>query len=58
MIENSENNVYENDGLLTALMALLNVLAVAMIGLVVWSIYSIVENSTAISKLMNGSFLQ
>lgn len=58
MIENSKNEVYENGGLLKALMALLNIAAVAMVGLVIWSVYSIVENSTAIARIMDGSLLQ
>ena len=57
MIENGKNKVQENDRLLTALMALLNIAAVAIVGLVIWSIYSIAQNSMAIAKIMNGGFL-
>jgi hypothetical protein len=56
MIENNKNEVHENDKLLTIIMILLNTSVLASIGLIIWSVFSIVENSTAITKFMNGSY--
>lgn len=57
MIENGKNAVHENDKLLGAIMVLLNISMIVLVGVIVWSIFSIVENSAALAKLINGSFL-
>jgi hypothetical protein len=57
MIENSKNEVQESDKLLTAIMALLNITLVVLVGVCIWSVFSVVENSTAVAKFMNGSFM-
>jgi hypothetical protein len=57
MIENGKNKLQEDDRLLTTLMTLLNILAILLVGLVIWSAYSIFENSAALVQIMNGRFL-
>lgn len=57
MIENGKNEVYKDDPLLRAIADLLNISVPLVFGVLVWSIFSIIENSTAIAKIMNGSFL-
>lgn len=57
MIENGKNEVHENDKLFTTIMAFLNISVFVIVGGIIWSSYSIVENSTAIAKFLNGSFM-
>ncbi len=57
MIENGRKEVQKADKLITTVMAMLNISVLILIGLICWSVYVLFDNSTAIAKFLNGSFM-
>ncbi len=56
-MKNEPKEMQQTDTLLTVTMTLLNIAVVLTIGATIWLVHSLVQNSTVISKLINGSFL-
>ncbi len=58
MIEKRKSDIYGNDKLISVILVLMISTVAVAVGVLVWSLFSIAQHSIALTRLIDGSFLQ